>query len=82
MSNESGNVGMWRAVSYGLAAFSQALIMFLLYLIFQQQANIFDRMENVEKGQARLEGIVSTINFNTPQRVPPPERGQPPQMDP
>ena len=75
MSNESGNVGMWRTISYGLAAFSQALIMFLLYLIFQQQANIFERLEGVEKGQARLEGVVSTINYNNPRREALPRQG-------
>ena len=66
---------MWRTISYGLAAFSQALIMFLLYLIFQQQANIFERLEGVEKGQARLEGVVSTINYNNPRREALPRQG-------
>ena len=66
---------MWRTISYGLAAFSQALIMFLLYLIFQQQANIYDRLSSVEKGQARLEGVVSTININNPSHISGPRQG-------
>jgi hypothetical protein len=40
--------------------------MFLLFLIFQQQGSMYERLEQVEKGQARLEGVVSTINFNNP----------------
>lgn len=66
-TNNSGNgAGMWRTISYALATFSQALIMFLLYLIFQHLGTIDDKISHVETSQARLEGVVSTINFNNP----------------
>lgn len=40
--------------------------MFLLYLIFQHLGTIDDKISHVETSQARLEGVVSTINFNNP----------------
>jgi hypothetical protein len=66
MSDDMNTLSIWKGLSYALGAFSQALILFLLYLIFQQQGNIYDRMTRVEIGQARLEGVVSVINANNP----------------
>ena len=65
MSNENNNV-TFKILTFALGGISQALIMFLLYLIFQTQADVNTRLQALEKSQARLEGVVSMFDNSTP----------------
>lgn len=60
MSEHNGN-STWKALAYGAGGISQALIMLLLYLIFQEQAHTNIRLEAVEQSAARMEGIISMM---------------------
>ena len=64
MSEQTSSV--WKALAYGLGALSQAFIMLLLFLIFNHLDRIDDKVAMLSVQQAKMEGVISTINFNNP----------------
>jgi hypothetical protein len=60
------NAGIWKAAAYALGALSQALIMMLLFMIFGHLDRIDDKVGTLAIQQAKMEGVLSTININNP----------------
>jgi hypothetical protein len=64
MSTDNGNI--WKPVAYAFAAFSQTMVMLLLYLIFNHLGILDSKVSDIAVGQARMEGVVSSISVNNP----------------
>jgi hypothetical protein len=64
MSEQTSSI--WKSIAYGLGALSQAFIMLLLWMIFSHLDKIDDKVGVLAVQQARMEGVMSTININNP----------------